>query len=66
MDLFLGSFAERNLEKFGAEALAQYSEVLEISDPELYDWIMKRSEPPVNRVTPVLLQVLAHNFTEEK
>lgn len=66
MDLFLGSFAERNLSAFEQEELKQYLEILETPDPDLYDWITRRCEPPANRVTPVLELLLRHDFTEKQ
>lgn len=65
MDLFLGSFAERNLQDFEEEELNQYLEILETPDPDLYDWITRRCDPPANRVTPVLERLLSHDFTRQ-
>lgn len=62
LDLVLGSFARDHICSFGDVELEQYREILETPDPELYDWIMGRCDPPANRVTPVLERLLAHRF----
>lgn len=65
MDLFLGSFATRYLGGFDGAELEQYRQVLETPDPDLYDWITGRCDPPANRVTPVLERLLSHRFADK-
>ena len=64
MDLIMGSFADRNLGDYGAEELALYAQVLEHSDPDLYNWISGKEEPPANVHNDVFDALMAHKFTE--
>ena len=42
MDLLLGSFADLYVPKFSAAELALYDQILELSDPDLYNWMSAR------------------------
>ncbi len=44
----MGSFADRHLQNFTQEQLEVYQALLNMSDPDVYDWIIGRSEPPAN------------------
>lgn len=63
MDLLMGSFADRNIPDFSEEDLAQYDEILNHSDPDLYSWICGQEAPPANYMNPVLERLLCHKFT---
>lgn len=45
-DLILGNFADRYLATFSAEQLDRYEGLLEMSDPDLYNWMMEREPVP--------------------
>ena len=45
-DLLLGSFAELYLPCFDAAQLDRYEILLDCTDPDLFDWILRGSEPP--------------------
>ncbi len=62
MDLILGSFADRHVPGFSEEELALYEEILQQNDPDLYNWISGKEEPPVNIMNPVFQKVLDHKF----
>lgn len=64
MDLLMGSFADRHIPAFSEEELAQYDELLNCSDPDLYNWISGREQPPANTMNDVLQKLLDHKFTE--
>ena len=60
MDLILGSFADRYVPGFSESELERYEEVLNLSDPDLYDWISGQKSPPANLNNPVLDRLLKH------
>lgn len=60
MDLILGTFANKYAESFSEEEIAQYTAILKISDPDLYNWIIGKEKPPANAMTPVLEKLLKH------
>ncbi len=62
MDLLMGTFADRNLGGFSPEMLGIYEEVLEFSDPDLYNWITGREETPDDVESPVMEILRKHSF----
>ncbi len=46
LDLILGPFAKRHLETFDTGQLDRYELLLEIPDPELYNWLVGRAPVP--------------------
>ena len=65
MDLLMGTFADRNVPSFDENLLEQYDEMLNCSDPDLYNWFSGRENPPANQVSDVLEKFLAHEFVEK-
>jgi antitoxin CptB len=58
-DLLIGSFADRHLPEFEAEALRQFERLLIENDPDIYDWMTGRQAVPAehdNQVTALLRQ----------
>jgi antitoxin CptB len=64
MDLLLGSFADRYVPGFDAGQLDRFEKMLNISDPDLYDWVSARVPPPANALDDVLELFLSHRFAE--
>ncbi len=63
MDLIMGSFAVQNVPNFTVAELAEYDELLCNNDPDLYNWISKREEPPEEvAVMAVFCKLLKHRF----
>jgi antitoxin CptB len=60
MDLLLGPFADACLDGFDAALLAEYEAVLELPEPDLYEWIIGRAVPPPQARSAVLLKLIAH------
>ena len=48
MDLLLGSFADKYVPDFDENELELYDELLNHSDPDLYNWITKKETAPAN------------------
>jgi antitoxin CptB len=62
MDQIMGSFANQYVPKFSDEELDVYEQVLENSDPEMYDWICGRVEVPANKASDVLNKLLSYDY----
>jgi antitoxin CptB len=62
-DLILGSFAEQHLAGFGAERLGEFEALLALSDPELFDWLNRRTVPSPEYDTEVTRLLLAFRYT---
>lgn len=63
MDLLLGSFADKYVSGFSEEDLRLYEDLLHISDPDLYNWITGKEDPPANIMNSVMEKLLQHKFT---
>lgn len=46
MDLLMGGFAKKHVPDFNEDELAQFEELLQENDPNLYNWITGKEEPP--------------------
>lgn len=66
MDLIMGSFADENISNFTEEEIKLYDDVLQIPDPDLYDWVSGRKEPPADAMNTVLEKFIKHNFVTVK
>ncbi len=58
MDLIMGSFADKQVGGFDEAQLSAYETLLEIPDPDLYDWFIGKPVPPdeTNPILPLFLQ----------
>ena len=65
MDLLMGSFADAYIEDMTAEELDQFEALLRESDPDLFSWYMKNSEPPADHGNPMLPRFLSFTYTPE-
>ncbi len=64
MDMILGSYAEQHIETMSANDLNEYAAFLEISDPELYNWYMRKEAVPNNLDTPLMQSYLNHQVVK--
>jgi len=62
MDLLMGSFADAHVMGFGPAELDAYEAMLELSDPDLYDWYAGREPVPADADGPVMRLFLKHRF----
>ncbi len=62
MDLLIGSFADRNVGRFGAVELRAFEDILTENDPDVYDWIIGVKPLPENLKSPVMEMLLQHRF----
>ena len=66
MDQIMGSFANDYVPNFSEADLDLYEEVLQNSDPELYDWIFRRVEVPANKANPILDELLKYDYATKR
>ncbi len=62
MDLLMGSFADAHLGAFGPEQLDRYEALLDVPEPVVYDWLLRRTEPPADYDHDVTQLLLAFEF----
>lgn len=61
MDLIMGTFADSCVESLSAEDLDLYDQLLEIPDPDLYNWVSGREDVPEEHLTAVMSMLLEHH-----
>ena len=61
-DLILGPFADRHVPDFTEAELDWFERLLEVSDQDLYAWIVGRAEPPAEFSGPVMDRIRAFRF----
>jgi antitoxin CptB len=66
MDQIMGSFANQYVPKFSEEELDAYEQVLENTDPDMYDWISGRVEVPADKKSDILTKLLNYNYATER
>ena len=66
MDQILGSFANKYVPSFSPEDLDLYEQLLENTDPEMYDWICRRAEVPANKHSTVLEKLLQYDYATDR
>jgi len=61
-DLLLGPFADKHLAAFTPEQLDRYDRLLEVGDPDLYNWLSDREPPPAEHDHDVFAMLKAFLF----
>ena len=46
LDLFVGAFVEQHLESMSEVQLDRFEALLEVPEPQLYDWVTGSATPP--------------------
>jgi antitoxin CptB len=62
-DLLLGAFADTHLAGFSEAEVAAYESLLEVDDPELWDWILDRAETPPEHHRSMLHRLKTFRYT---
>jgi antitoxin CptB len=65
MDLLMGSFADAHIATFAPDQLAIYEAKLELSDPDLYNWITGAEPVPSDQDNDVMRLLCAHRFAKQ-
>ena len=58
MDMILGRFADVHVPLMDEDQLAEFNELLKENDPDIYNWITRRENPPANVHSDVLGQLM--------
>jgi antitoxin CptB len=66
MDLLMGSFADAHIATFTSENMDKYEAILELSDPDLYNWITGAETIPADQDNEVMRQLSAHRFADRQ
>jgi antitoxin CptB len=53
-DLILGRFADRHIPEFTDDQLDRYEALLELSDPDLYNWMTGREPVPAEHDSDIM------------
>jgi len=61
MDLLMGRFADASLAGLSDGDLDEFERLIDVPDPDLFDWIMGGAEPPAEHDTPLFRQLKAFN-----
>ena len=61
LDLLLVPFATEVFESLPRQDQLLYSDLLEEEDQDIFNWLMRRSEPGEARFESIIRQILAHN-----
>jgi antitoxin CptB len=62
-DLLIGGFAERYVADLDSAQLDRFEALLEVPDPELFDWVTARRPPPPEHDCDVLRLMITFNAT---
>lgn len=62
MDLLLGSFARRNIATLDDALVERFEVMLELSDPDLYNWITGQEPTPPEWEGPLMDMLRAHRY----
>ncbi|MCG5240879.1 succinate dehydrogenase assembly factor 2 [Azospirillum doebereinerae] len=63
MDLLMGSFADAHVDGFDAGMLDRYEALLELSDPDLYNWMSGREPVPAEHDDDVMRLLTRFRYT---
>jgi antitoxin CptB len=59
VDHLLGRFAEAYIATLGNRDLTDFEALLELPDPDIFEWVTGREPPPAHHSTPVLSAIIA-------
>lgn len=65
MDLLLGSFADAHIHALTPEHVGAYEAILELSDPDLYNWVAGREPVPAEHDNDVMRMLCAHKVVSK-
>lgn len=63
MDLLMGSFADAHVGDFDHTMLDRFEALLELGDPDLYDWMSGREPVPAEHDSDVMRLLTAFRYT---
>lgn len=63
MDLLMGSYADAHINSFDNDQLDRYEVLLELSDPDLYNWMTGREPVPAEHDNDVMRLLMDFRYT---
>ncbi|MDH3740980.1 MAG: succinate dehydrogenase assembly factor 2 [Hyphomicrobiales bacterium] len=60
MDLLMGSFARQHVPDMDDASLADFEALITVADPDLYNWLLGRTDVPEEFRTPVYERLRRH------
>ncbi|MEM6384421.1 MAG: succinate dehydrogenase assembly factor 2 [Pseudomonadota bacterium] len=61
LDILLGSFADASIGSMSDDELTAFEHLMEVPEPDLYDWIAGRQTVPDNYDGPIIKKVIAYH-----
>jgi len=65
MDILLGGFIVSMLDSLTPQELLDYSALLEISDAQIYDWLVGKAAVPDEFNTPLLHKLIEFSYRDK-
>ncbi|GAB5389805.1 MAG: succinate dehydrogenase assembly factor 2 [Alphaproteobacteria bacterium] len=65
MDFLMGTFAQRYINDFTPDQLIKFKAMIEVSDPELYNWRTGAEPVPADMQHDVMLLLMTHDWDYE-
>ncbi len=62
MDLMLGGYATQNLATMTEQEITEFTEILQVSDASLHDWITDKNPTPKQYQTPLFAAIKRQSF----
>ena len=59
MDILLGGFVDARVETLSTQALDELETLLDLPDAAVFQWLSGAEQPPAERDTPLLRQIIA-------
>lgn len=60
MDMIMGRFADQFVPEFSDNELEIYEDLLQVPDPDIYDWICGRADVPANYDNNIVKKLIEH------
>lgn len=65
-DLLLGPFADHFLKTCSDQDVYDFAKLLDIEDPDLWDWVVGKTTPPAEENTPPLKALCAYVMERDR
>ena len=62
MDILLGRFVDAHIGAMDERQMGELEALLLLPDPDLYNWITGKEDPPANIVSPVFEKLQSHKI----
>jgi len=59
--MIMGRFADAHMAVFDNKEIEQYEALLQVPDPDIYEWVCRRSEVPANLQSDVVEKLLEYH-----